>query len=136
MNYELWIDASRLQALLSQLKAQEDSFTEVANIKEFRVLEQGVTSFIADHAQRGSIPSDPLAALQAELRMARQIPRLLAEATWPLEHIFLSDEHWWGVQDGFRQATNVAIPDMDFWANAKLEERLSPPTLYSWINGH
>ena len=115
MNVELWIDASRLQAVLSQLEVQEDCFTEVANIKELALLKQGVAAFIADHASRGSIPSDPLAALQDEPTRTKDIQKFLNEVCWPLGHSFLSQTRYWGVHGGYQQAINVITPDKDFW---------------------
>jgi len=124
MNIELWIDACRLQALLSQLEAQEDRFTEVANIKELALLKQGVAAFIEDHASRGSIPSDPLAMLQAVPECIKKIDRFLDEIFWPIDNYFLSDEHWWCIHYGFRHNINSVIPDRDFYRTTRDPKRI------------
>jgi len=129
MKLDLWIDASRLQALVSQLDELVDNSWPKEGLRRIQLLKQKADSFVTEQAQHGNIPDNPLPALELEFIRAQETAQACAtmvkEADWPLEQAFLSDNQFWSVHDGFQQAVGLAIPNPDFWRNGKGEQSIS-----------
>jgi WD40 repeat protein len=141
MKLDFWIDTSRLQSLILQANrilseskrafptGHKNSMPEDA-IGKFQGGKQVLDAFIAEQAQKGVLPENPLSALKEAWKetSSKRIEswNFLNKATWPLQYAFLRNVNYWDVHSGFIQSTDVAIPDPDYLRSGS-DSRLPKP---------